>query len=165
MGLLVQRAAEAEYILHGIYAHLGNVERPYSDKPQGRVTTDYIDGALKRLDTIPLDQVPAHARQALIHDLELCRSRFERRNLFIHGCWSYDDDTHGWHVVKGSKPDQVVFPLVYSEEVYDLAAEFGRLTDKLIAWDAHFYGTPGDPDLGRTPVSSKRMPRRTRPSG
>lgn len=157
LGLLVQRAAEAEYILHGIYAHLGNVEKPYSDEPQGSVTADYINGALKRLETIPRDQIPAHARQALSHDLELYRSCFQRRNLFIHGCWIYDDDDQGWRVVKGSKPDQVVFPLIYSEEVHDLAAEFDRLNGKLIAWDAHFYGTPGDPESGLAAVSSKRL--------
>jgi hypothetical protein len=157
LGLLVQRAAEAEYILHGVYAHLGNVEKVYSDKPQGRVTIDYIDGAVRRLETIPLEQIDAHARQALLHDLELYRVCFDRRNLFIHGCWSYDDDAQGWRVVKGSKPDRVVFPLIYSEEVHDLATEFGRLNGKLIAWDAHFYGTPGDPDSGKAAVSSKRL--------
>jgi hypothetical protein len=32
LGMLVQRAAEVEYVFHGLHAHLGGVERPYTDK-------------------------------------------------------------------------------------------------------------------------------------
>jgi hypothetical protein len=46
---------------------------------------------------------------------------------------------------------------VSSEDVWYLASEFARLRDKLVAWDAHFFGTPGDPDLGVPPASSKRL--------
>lgn len=157
LGLLVQRAAEVEYILHGIYAHLGNAEKPYADKPTGSVTDIYIKRSLTRLAGVPLEQIPPHARKALIHDLELCRRSFELRNLFVHGCWNYDDDARTWRVIKGEKPDQVIFPLIHSEEVHDLATEFARLNHKLVAWDAHFYGTPGDPDSGEAAVSSTRL--------
>jgi hypothetical protein len=33
-----------------------------------------------------------------------------------------------------------------------------RLRNKLVAWDAHFFGTPGDLDLGVPLASSKRLP-------
>ncbi|MGW5353426.1 hypothetical protein ACWERV_23305 [Streptomyces sp. NPDC004031] len=157
LGLLVQRAAEVEYILHGIYAHLGNKEFPYADEPQGSVTNIYIKKSLTRLGSIPSEQIPPEDRQALIHDLELCKESFAQRNLFIHGCWTFDDEVQAWRVVKGQKPDSVVFDLAYSEDVLALAAEFARLNAKLTAWDAHFFGEPGDPEAGQASVSTKKI--------
>ncbi|MGA5499273.1 hypothetical protein ACPCSP_33675 [Streptomyces cinereoruber] len=47
--------------------------------------------------------------------------------------------------------------LVSSDDVQDLASEFARLRDKLVMWDAHFFGTPGDPELGTPAASLKRL--------
>lgn len=66
--MLVQRAAEVEYILHGLYAHLGGVERPYTDKPHETVK-HFITKAKTRLAALP-ERIPAHDRSALLHDLE-----------------------------------------------------------------------------------------------
>ncbi|MGN9760179.1 hypothetical protein [Streptomyces sp. SD31] len=157
LGVLVQRAAETDYILHGLYAHLGGVERPYTDKPHETVK-HFITKAKNRLTTPANERIPAQARAALLHDLDLCTASFEERNRYIHSCWVYDDDVHGWRTAKGtrglSRPD---IGLVSSEDVWDLASEFARLRDKLVAWDAHFFGTPGDPDLDVPPASSKRL--------
>ncbi|MFE4061180.1 hypothetical protein ACFXP3_33640, partial [Streptomyces sp. NPDC059096] len=138
LGVLVQRAAETEYILHGLYAHLG-VEPPYTDKPHETVT-HFITKAKNRLTTPANERIPEQARTALLHDLDLCTASFEKRNRYIHSCWVYDDDVHGWRTVKGtrghSRPD---IDLVSSEDVWNLASEFARLQDKLIAWDAHYF--------------------------
>ncbi|AWI27345.1 hypothetical protein [Streptomyces tirandamycinicus] len=157
LGVLVQRAAEVEYILHGLYAHLGDVERPYTDEPHESVTY-FIKKAKSRLDQISEDRIPAQERSALLHDLDLCTAGFNERNRYIHSCWAYDEETHGWRTVKGTKGlSRPEIGLVSSEDVWDLAGEFARLRDKLIAWDAHYFGTPGDPDLDEPAVSSKRM--------
>lgn len=133
LGLLVQRAAEVEYVLHGIYAHLGNKEFPYADEPQGSVTNVYIKKSLTRLGSIPSEQIPPEDRQALIHDLELCKESFAQRNLFIHGCWTFDDEVQAWRVVKGQKPDSVVFDLVYSEDVLGvLSHEVGAASEPFL---------------------------------
>ncbi|WP_329202749.1 MULTISPECIES: hypothetical protein [unclassified Streptomyces] len=157
LGLLVQRAAEVEYVLHGLYAHLGAAERPYTDKPNAPVS-HFINEAKTRLAAVPEDRVSVQARSALLHDLDLCAISFEERNRYIHSCWVRDDDAYGWRIVKGTKglsrPD---IDLVSSEDVWDLTSEFTRLRDKLIAWDAHYFGTPGIPDLGVPPASSKRL--------
>ncbi|MGW3660020.1 hypothetical protein ACWD6R_32205 [Streptomyces sp. NPDC005151] len=155
----MQRAAETEYILHGLYAHLGGVELPYTDKPSVPVS-HFIDKAKTRLAAIPEDRVPAEARSALLHDLDLCTASFEERNRYIHSCWVYDDEVYGWRTVKGTKGlSRPEIGLVSSEDVWELAGELARLRDKLIAWDAHFFGTPGDPDLGMPPASAKRLGR------
>ncbi|WP_326762745.1 hypothetical protein OHB35_52690 [Streptomyces phaeochromogenes] len=157
LGVLVQRAAETEYILHGLYAHLDRVERPYTDDPHETVT-HFIKKAKTRLAAIPEDQIPAQDRAALLHDLDLCAARFAERNRYIHSCWVYDDEVYGWRTVKGTKglsrPD---IGLVSSEDVWELASEFSRLRSKLIAWDAHYFGAAGDPDLAVPPASSKRL--------
>jgi hypothetical protein len=157
LGVLVQRAAETEYILHGLYAHLGGVERPYTDKPSVPVS-HFIDKAKARLAMIPEDRVPPQARSALLHDLDLCTASFEERNRYIHSCWVYDHEVYGWRTVKGTKGlNRPEIGLVSSEDVWELAGEFARLRDKLIAWDARFFGEPGDPELGVPPASSKRL--------
>ncbi|MFE7212458.1 hypothetical protein ACFU93_21185 [Streptomyces sp. NPDC057611] len=157
LGMLVQRAAEVEYILHGLYAHLGGVERPYTDKPHETVT-HFITKAKTRLAAIPDEQIPAQARSALRHDLDLCTAGFNERNRYIHSCWVYDEEVHGWRTVKGTKGlNRPEIGLVSSEDMWDLADEFARLREKLVAWDAHFFGMPGDPSLGEPPASSKRL--------
>lgn len=157
LGLLVQRAAEVEYILHGLYAHLNGVERPYTDKPHETVK-HFITKAKSRLAAIPGEQIPAHARAALLHDLDLCMTGFAQRNKYIHSCWQYDEEVHGWRIIKGTKNlSRPEFGLVSSEDVWDLASEFARLRDKLVVWDAHFFGTPDDPELGTPAASSKRL--------
>jgi hypothetical protein len=85
LGLLVQRAADVEYILHGLYAHLGGVERPYTDKLHETVK-HCIAEAKSRLSVIAEKQIPAHARAALLHDLDLCATGFAQRNKYIHSC-------------------------------------------------------------------------------
>ncbi|MFJ3601054.1 hypothetical protein ACIPRU_31800 [Streptomyces sp. NPDC090126] len=157
LGVLVQRAAEVEYILHGLYAHLGGVERPYTDKPHETVTR-FITKAKTRLEAVSEERIPAQARAALLHDLDLCTAGFDRRNRYIHSCWVYDDEIHGWRTVKGTKGlSHPEVGLVPSHDVWDLASEFARLRDKLVAWDAHFSGAPGVPNLGVLAASSKRL--------
>ncbi|WP_328774828.1 hypothetical protein OHU17_00245 [Streptomyces goshikiensis] len=157
LGVLVQRAAEVEYILHGLYAYLGGVERPYRDKPH-ESASHFIKEAKARLTTLPTERIPGQERSGLLHDLDLCAAGFAERNQYIHSCWEYDEEVHGWRTVKGTKHvDHPEFGLVSSEEVWDLAGEFARLRDKLAAWDAHFFGTSGDLSLGEPPASSKRL--------
>ncbi|MET8773202.1 hypothetical protein [Streptomyces sp. NPDC004658] len=114
--------------------------------------------ARNRLAAVPEERIPAQARAALLHDLELCTTGFDKRNQYIHICWAYDDEVHGWRTVKGteglSRPE---IDLVSSDDVWDLASEFARLRDKLVTWDAHFFGTPGDPYMGVPAASSKRL--------
>ncbi|PKV82811.1 hypothetical protein [Streptomyces sp. TLI_146] len=157
LGVLVQRAAETEYILHGLYAHLGGVERPYTDKPSAPVS-HFIDNAKPRLAATPNDQIPDQARSALLHDLNRCRASFDARNRYLHRCWVFDDEVHGWRTVKGTKGlSRPEISLVSSDDVWDPVREFARLRDKLIAWDAHFFGTPDDPDMGLSPTSLKHL--------
>jgi hypothetical protein len=157
LGVLVQRAAEVEYVLHGLYAHLGDVERPYTDKPHVPVK-HFIDEARTRLAAIPEERIPAQARSALLHNLDLCTTSFDQRNRYIHSCWAYDEETYAWRIVKGTKNlNRPEIGLAYSEDVWDLASEFARLRGKLIAWDAHFFGAPDNPDLSEPPASSKRL--------
>ncbi|OXY87649.1 hypothetical protein BEK98_43505 [Streptomyces diastatochromogenes] len=155
--MLVQHAAETEYILHGLYAHLGGVERPYTDAAHESVTY-FIKKAKTRLTARSEGRIPAQDRDALLRDLELCKTRFEERNRYIHSCWVYDDEVYGWRTVKGTKGlNRPEIGLLSSKGVWELAGEFARLRDKLIAWDAHFFGEPGDPELGVPPASTKRL--------
>ncbi|MFJ2060612.1 hypothetical protein ACIOMM_32440 [Streptomyces sp. NPDC087908] len=157
LGLLVQRAAEVEYILHGLYAHLGGVERPYTDKPHETVKY-FITEAKSRLSVIAEEQIPAYARAALLHDLDLCMAGFDRRNKYIHSCWQNDEELHGWRTIKGTKRlSHPELGLVSSDDVWGLASEFARLRDKLVVWDTHFFGAPGDPELDTPAASSKRL--------
>ncbi|MEU6347608.1 hypothetical protein ABZ883_42640 [Streptomyces sp. NPDC046977] len=157
LGVLVQRAAAVEYTLHGLYAHLGDVERPYTDNPHESVT-HFIKKAKSRLAAIPEERIPTRDRTALLHDLDRCTAGFEQRNRYIHGYWAYDEETYAWRIVKGTKGlNRPEITVAYSEDVWELADEFNRLHAKLIAWDAHFFGTPGNPALGEPPASSKRL--------
>ncbi|MFE2927908.1 hypothetical protein [Streptomyces goshikiensis] len=157
LGVLVQRAAEVEYILHGLHAHLSRVERPYRDKPHESVSHS-IKEAKARLTTLPTERIPGQERSGLLHNLDPCPAGFTERNRYIHSCWVYDEEVHGWRTVKDTKRlGHPEFGLGSSEEVWDPAGEFARLRDKLAAWDAHFLGTSGDPSLGEPPASSKRL--------
>lgn len=157
LGMLVQCAAQVEYVLHGLYAHLGGVERPYTDKPYLQASM-FIEKAGARLAAVPEELIPAQARSALLDDLDLCSAAFDDRNRYIHSCWVYDEDVAAWRTVKGTKGlDRPELGLVSSEDVWNLADEFGRLLDRLVTWDARFFGSPADPDSGEPPASSKRL--------
>lgn len=106
LGVLVQRAAAVEYTLHGLYAHLGDVDRPYTDKPHIPVTR-YIEDAKSRLAGIPEERIPAHDRAALLHDLDRCTAGFDQRNRYIHGYWADDEETYAWRIIKGTKASTV----------------------------------------------------------
>jgi hypothetical protein len=158
LGLLVREAAALEYALHGLFANLKEAPKPFAFEA-GESASTFIEGCRKRLGQVGDDVIPAHSRVAILHDLDLCSARLEERNRYVHGTWVYDDARQTWLTLRGRrKATRPEIELASAEEVWQLAAELGRLSMKLTAWDAEHFGVRGDPELGEPArVSVKRL--------
>lgn len=158
LGVLVREAAAFEYTVHGLVADLLKEPRAY-DYKEPRTASKQIETCLAKLPDHP--DIPAAARRALAHDLELSKERLNERNRLVHGCWTYDHDRQSWRTVKDSRVKDATRPeseLASASEIWELAAEFSRLDAKLTAWDATYFGEAGAPEEGEPErVSVKRL--------
>ncbi|MEV8398790.1 hypothetical protein [Streptomyces niveus] len=144
LGLLARKAAAFEYTLHGLAANLRAEPRAYAYKGSRDSARDHIDACLVGLANG--NSFPASSEVALAHDLEMARAHLDERNRFIHGRWVYDSERQSWLTIKASRAKDAKRPEIEyatSEDVWGLAAEFGRLDLKLAAWDATYFGVPG----------------------
>lgn len=158
LGLLMREAANVEYILHGLVVHLAGEPRAWAYKATTSVST-YIKECTKRLQAMGEDApIPSAARDSLLFDLDLCEKHFKERNRYAHGSWIYDDEEQSWLTLKGDHDsDWPEIMHVGSERLWELAAEFNRLCQKLVSWDAAFFGEVRQTDDGPPqPVSVKR---------
>lgn len=155
LGLAAHKAAEAEYILHGIYVHLIDAEKAYSQLP---VATGgkLVKECRAKLNTSGL---PASCQTSLAEDLDAVEEGIRLRNRYLHGYWIYDDESYQWLTLKGAHGTQrpeVTF--VESNEVWELAAQLGKLCSRLLHWDtAHFGEEADDEDGHQGLVSRKRI--------
>lgn len=90
LGLVARKAAEAEYILHGIYVHLVAAERAYSELA---VATG---GKLVKQCKAKLgaSSLPDSCKASLAEDLDAADEGFRLRNRYLHGYWIYDDESY-----------------------------------------------------------------------
>lgn len=162
LGKVVRAAAQLEYALHGLAAHLRGADLAYGEPWAAEMATQHIK-MCEQAVADPQSTVPEHARSRLLADLEPCRKALERRNMFVHCCWIFDDEeTWQWQGVKadrakGKKGSLLIEP-ADSDDLWELTAELERLGERLLAWDIEHFGEDGDPDEGEPPrVSVKRV--------
>ncbi|MFD8088586.1 hypothetical protein [Streptomyces malaysiensis] len=162
VGVLVRAATNLEYILHGLAANLLG-DCAYGAKWAADPVSRHIEACEGKLqgDTSP---IPSPARESLLGDLKSCRRALERRNLFVHCCWTFDDETQLWWGVKANreKPTKGRLQVEHAEsyELPELAAELDRLHGRMLAWDIKYFGEDGDPEMGQPGrVSVKRSKR------
>lgn len=155
LGLVARKAAEAEYILHGIYVHLVEAEKAYSELA---VATGgkLVQQCRKKLEAATL---AGSCKTSLAEDLDAAEEGFRLRNRYLHGYWIHDDESYQWLTLKGAhgkKRPEITF--IESGEVWELAERFQRLCSRLLHWDAAHFGEPTDDDSGhRGLVSRKRI--------
>lgn len=154
LGLVARKAAEAEYILHGIYVHLVEAEKAYS---QLAVATG---GTLVKQCRTKLESstLPASCKTPLAEDLDVAEAGFRLRNRYLHGYWIYDDESYQWLTLKGAHGTQrPEITFVESGEVWELAEQLERLCSRLLHWDTAHFGEPADDEDGHEGlVSVKR---------
>ncbi|MEU1792262.1 hypothetical protein ABZ553_41580 [Streptomyces sparsogenes] len=163
VGMVVRAATNLEYILHGLAANLLGEEYAYGIKMAADPVSKHIEACEAALG-VDASPIPPLAREALLADLELCKRALERRNLFVHCCWTFDDETQLWWGVKATrgKPAKGRLQVERAEscELPELAAELDRLHGRMLAWDIKYFGEDGDPELGQPGrVSAKRSKR------
>ncbi|MGK3105333.1 hypothetical protein [Streptomyces sp. WAC05858] len=163
VGMVVRAATALEYILHGLAANLLGEEYAYGIKMAADPVSKHIEACEAALgaDASP---IPPLAREGLLADLELCKRALERRNLFVHCCWTFDDETQLWRGVKANrerlKRGDLQAERAESYELPELAVELDRLHGQMLAWDIKYFGEDGDPELGQPGrVSVKRSKR------
>lgn len=163
VGMVVRAATALEYILHGLAANLLGEEYAYGITMAADPVSDHIKACERGLQR-KTSRIPLMARESLLADLESCRRALERRNLFVHCCWTFDDETQLWWGVKANreKPTKGRLQVEHAEsyELPELAAELDRLHGRMLAWDIEYFGEDGDPELGQPGrVSVKRSKR------
>ncbi|MFF1604208.1 hypothetical protein ACFVYV_43485 [Streptomyces mirabilis] len=154
LGLVARQAAEAEYILHGIYVHLVEAERAYS---QMAVATG---GKLVKecRAKVEASTLPASCQASLTEDLDAADEEFRLRNRYLHGYWVYDDESYQWLTLKGAhgmQRPEITF--IEPREVWELAERLRHLCARLLHWDTAHFGEQADPESGHQGlVSVKR---------
>ncbi|MFE9003051.1 hypothetical protein ACFYOY_13060 [Streptomyces sp. NPDC007875] len=162
VGMVVRSSANLEYILHGLAANLLG-DCAYGVKWAADPVSEHIKACKRGLQS-EASPIPPPARESLLADLESCERVLERRNLFVHCCWTFDDETHLWRGVKANRAKPAKGRLqVESAESYELpelAAELDQMHTRMLAWDIRYFGVDGDPELGQPGrVSVKRIKR------
>ncbi|MFJ9089765.1 hypothetical protein ACIRL3_45850 [Streptomyces sp. NPDC102384] len=154
LGLVARRAAEAEYILHGIYVHLTEAEKAYS---QLAVATG---GTLVKQCKAQLDAsaLSTSCKAALAQDLVTAENSFRIRNRYLHGYWIYDDESYQWLTLKGAHGTQrPEITFTECDAVWELAEQLQGLCSRLLHWDTAHFGEPADAESGHEGlVSVKR---------
>ncbi|MGW7597180.1 hypothetical protein [Streptomyces antimycoticus] len=163
VGMVVRAATMLEYVLHGLAANLLGEEYAYGIKMAADSVSKHIEACEAALgaDGSP---IPPLAREPLLADLESCRRALERRNLFVHCCWTFDDETQMWWGVKAdrekSRKGRLQVEHVESYELPELAAELDRLHGRMLTWDIEYFGEEGDPEMGQPGRVSVKRSRR-----
>ncbi|MGV9352268.1 hypothetical protein [Streptomyces misionensis] len=153
LGLAARKAAEAEYILHGIYVHLIEAEKAYS---QMAVATG---GKLVKECRAKLEasDLPASCKTSLAEDLDATEEGFRLRNRYLHGYWVYDDESYQWLTLKGAHSAQrPEITFVDSHEVWELAERLQSLCSRLLHWDVAHFGEPADDEDGHEGLVSRK---------
>ncbi|MEU0174092.1 hypothetical protein ABZ178_12150 [Streptomyces massasporeus] len=153
LGLVARKAAEAEYILHGIYVHLVEAEKAYSELA---VATGgkLVQQCRRKLEAAAL---AASCKTSLTEDLDAVEEGFRLRNRYLHGYWIYDDESYQWLTLKGahgSERPEITF--IDSTEVWGLAERFQRLCSSLLHWDTAHFGEPADDEDGHQGLVSRK---------
>ncbi|MFD5384220.1 hypothetical protein ACFWMG_04485 [Streptomyces sp. NPDC127074] len=158
VGMVVRAATALEYILHGLAANLLGEKYAYGIKMAADPVSKHIEACEAALGA-NASPIPPLAREPLLADLKSCRRALERRNVFVHCCWTFDDETQKWWGVKASreKPKgRLQAEPAESYELPELAAELHRLHGRMLAWDIEYFGENGDSELGQGRASVKR---------
>ncbi|AGP53773.1 hypothetical protein [Streptomyces rapamycinicus] len=160
LGLVARKAAELEYVLHGLVANMAGVELAYTCSPAatgGQLCNQGIDSLNKAGDDHP---VPTSARGPLMRDLERCRELMDDRNRYLHGYWIFDHaERQQWLTLKGkrgSNKPEIAF--TYSSAPWQLAHQLEECQQCILYWDMELFGQPGDPEEGQPEqISVKRI--------
>ncbi|MEU4967757.1 hypothetical protein [Streptomyces smyrnaeus] len=149
IGMMVRSGALLEYTLHGLAAHLLEAHSAYGEGWAADPVTQHIEVCEKaaRDSESPL---PEPAREALLADLASCRRVLDRRNLFVHACWQYEEESGLWWGIKANRKEKgrAQVESARSREPLELSAEIGHLQQDVLGWDIEFFGEDGDPDEG-----------------
>jgi hypothetical protein len=154
LGLVSRKAAEAEYILHGIYVHLVEAEKAYSQLAVATGGT-LVKQCKTKLEASTLAD---SCKTSLTEDLDVAEEGFRLRNRYLHGYWIYDEESYQWLTLKGAhgmQRPEITF--IESSEVWQLADQLQGLCSRLLHWDiAHFGEEAEDEDGHQGLVSRKR---------
>jgi hypothetical protein len=153
LGLVGRKAAEAEYILHGIYVHLVQAEKAYTELA---VATG---GKLVQQCKVELASaaLPDSCKESLSDDLEAADEVFRLRNRYLHGYWIYDAESYQWLTLKGAhgmQRPEVTF--IEPQHVWELADRLQHLCDRLLHWDIRHFGEPAEDDDGHQGLVSRK---------
>ncbi|MET8079902.1 hypothetical protein [Streptomyces sp. NPDC005303] len=154
LGLVARKAAEAEYILHGIYVHLVEAERAYSELAVATGGT-LVQQCRKKLEAATLS---ASCKSSLAEELNAAEEGFRLRNRYLHGYWIYDDESYQWLTLKGAhRTDRPEITFINSSEVWELAERFQKLCSSLLHWDTAHFGEPADDEDGHQGLVSRKQ--------
>lgn len=155
LGLVAREAAGVEYVLHGIYVHLAGLTKAYSDRQAWATGGSLVQRCREQL--LKSSLAPA-CQSELTPVLDATEKGFRERNRYLHGYWSFDEESHQWLTLKGTpglKRPEVTF--VDSDEVWELADRFRSLHQNLLDWDLRHFGEMTETEDGhQAPASVKR---------
>lgn len=155
LGLVGRQAAEAEYVLHGIYVHLVEAEKAYSQLAVA--TGGKLVGCCRA--KLEASSLAPSCKESLTEDLAAAEEGFRLRNRYLHGYWIYDDESYRWLTFKGAHGTQrPETTFVESREVWELAERLRSLCARLLRWDIAHFGEPSDDEDGpERLVSTKKV--------
>lgn len=153
LGLAARKAAEAEYILHGIYVHLVGAQKAYSELAVATGGT-LVKQCRTKLETFPL---AASCKTSLTEDLDAADDAFRVRNRYLHGYWIYDEESYQWLTLKGAHSMQRP-EITFTEprEIWELAERLQRLCTRLLHWDTAHFGEEADDESGHEGLVSRK---------
>ena len=151
---MARKAAEAEYILHGIYVHLVEAQKAYRELA---VATGgaLVQQCRKKREAATLS---ASCQRSLAEDLAAAEEGLRLRNRYLHGYWIYDDESYQWLTLKvAHRSDRPEITFINSSEVWELAERFQKLCSGLLHWDTAHFGQPADDVDGRQGRVSRKQ--------
>lgn len=154
LGLVAREAAEAEYLLHGIYVHLIDADKAYSE--QAVATGGKL--VQKCREKLEASTLPSSCQASLVEDLDVAAEGFRQRNRYLHGYWIFDDESQRWLTLKGAhgmQRPEITF--TESREVWELAERLRNLGTRLLHWDSAHFGEPADPESGHPGLVSVKQ--------
>ncbi|MFE1840569.1 hypothetical protein [Streptomyces sviceus] len=155
LGLVARKAAEVEYILHGIYVHLVEAEKAYSELA---VATGGKLVQQCRKELVEAVTLSDSCKRSLAEALDAAEEGFRLRNRYLHGYWIYDDESYQWLTLKGAhRSDRPEITFINSSEVWELADRFQKLCSSLLHWDTAHFGEPADDEDGHQGLVSRKQ--------
>lgn len=153
LGLVARKAAEAEYVLHGIYVHLVDAKKAYGERA---VATG---GQLVKQCRVKLEasDLPVSCQTSLSEDLDTADEGFRLRNRYLHGYWIYDDESYQWLTLKGAHGvERPEITFIDDGEVWGLAERLQALCSRLLHWDTAHFGEPADDESDHQGLVSRK---------